>query len=224
MDTPTEGRPSHIATLPPTPPYALGLRVALRFNAALCRFWYGLRRIGPCTVPADGPVIIAANHHCTADPLMLTAACPSRAITYLIAREYAHTPIFGYFVRLLDCIQVRRDGRDLTATKTALRRLRQGYVLGIFIEGRITPPGETPVPKDGVALLALRSRATVIPAYIGGTLYRADVAAGFFARHRARVRFGNAVDLTGLTDRPGRAAVAEATRRIYERICALRSE
>ena len=119
---------------------------------------------------------------------------------------------------------MRRDGRDLTATKTALRRLQQGYVLGIFIEGRITPPGETAVPKDGVALLALRSRATVIPAYIGGTLYRDGIAAGFFARHRARVRFGHAVDLTGLTDRPGREAVAEATRRIYERICDLGRE
>ncbi|MCP4249431.1 MAG: 1-acyl-sn-glycerol-3-phosphate acyltransferase [bacterium] len=224
MDTPTEGRPARTATLPPTPPYGLPLRVAMRFNAAMCRSWYRLRRIGPCTVPADGPVIVAANHHCTADPLILSAACPSRAITFLIAREYANTPFFGYFVGLLDCIHVRRDGRDVAATKTALRRLRQGYALGIFIEGRITPPDETPVPKDGVALLALHSRATVIPAHIGGTLYRDGIAAGFFARHRARVRFGSAVDLAGLTGRPGREAVAEATKRIYEHICALGRE
>ena len=202
----------------------LQLAFVVKLNEFLCRFWYRFRRIGPCTVPSAGPVIVAANHTCTADPLMLCAGCAYRTISFLIAREYAHFPVWRFFVRMIECIPVRREENDVAATRRALRRLRNGRVLGIFIEGRIIPPGQEPQLKDGAALLALRSGATVIPAHISGTIYCDGILKGFLARHRARVRFGTPVDLSDLAGQRNRDAVTVATKRIYERICALGRE
>jgi 1-acyl-sn-glycerol-3-phosphate acyltransferase len=97
-------------------------------------------------------------------------------------------------------------------------------VVGIFIQGRISPADQPAEPKDGVALLALRSGATVIPAHISGTEYRESILGGFLARHRVLVRFGAPVDLSEFADRSGRASrgrLAAATRRIAAAIDAL---
>lgn len=196
--------------------HPLAFSCAASFNAFVCKVWYRHRRIGPCTIPAQGPVIVTANHTSPTDPSIICAACPYRRISFLIAREYANLKVFGYIVRLLDCIPVRRDGRDIAATKAGLRHLRAGKVLAIFIEGRIPAPNEQVTPKDGAALLALRTGTPVIPCHIRGTVYRERVLAGFFARHRARIRFGPAVDLSDLAGRTDRQAVSQATQRIFE--------
>lgn len=202
-------------------PYSLPLAVCEGLNELLCLLWYRLRRVGRCTVPNRGPVIIVPNHTCTADPLLICAACRNRKVSFMIAQEYADLRFWRYFVRLVECIPVRRDGRDVAAAKHALRHLRAGQALAVFIEGRIPAPGQKVEPRDGAALLALRSGATVIPCHISGTLYRESVLAGFLARHRARVHFGPPVDLSDLAGKTGRGPVSAATRRIYEQICAL---
>jgi len=185
--------------------------------------WYRARRVGSCTVPATGPVILTANHGSTPDPLMLYATCPHRIMGFMIAREYARLPVLHHLTDLVGCIPVKRDGRDTAATKAAIRRLREGRMLGIFIEGRIPKPGEIEPPKDGVALLALQSGATVVPAHISGLVYRDGVAASFFARHRARVRYGEPVDLSEFAARD-RESLKRATDKIYSAILELKKQ
>jgi len=186
-------------------------------------FRYRVRRVGPCTVPAHGPVILTANHGSSADPLMLYSTCPHRAMGFMIAREYARLPVLHHITDVVRCIPVRRDGRDTAATKAAIRRLRDGKMLGIFIEGRIPLLGKTEPPKDGVAMLALRTGATVVPAYVSGQVYRDGVASSFFARHRIRVRYGAPVDLTEFTGRD-RETLKRATDRVYTAILELKRQ
>jgi 1-acyl-sn-glycerol-3-phosphate acyltransferase len=202
-------------------PHALRLAVLEELNYWLCRVWYRFRRYGPCTVPTGGPVIIVASHTCTADPLLICAGCQYRKIAFMIAREYADLRFWRFFVRAVDCIPVRRDGRDVAGTKQAIRHLRAGHALALFIEGRIPAPGENIQLKNGAALLAIRSGAPVIPCHISGTVYREGILAGFLARHRARIRFGPPVDLSDLAGSSGRDALAAATLQIAERIRAL---
>jgi 1-acyl-sn-glycerol-3-phosphate acyltransferase len=185
------------------------------------RVWYRLRREGPCTVPARGPVLLVANHTCAADPLLIIAACPHRVPGFLIAREFSAVPLFRRLTDMIQCIPVRRDGQDVQATKAAVRRLREGGMLAIFIEGRIPRPGQVLPPKEGPALLALRSGATVIPVHIRGTKYSESVAWSYFQRHRARVRFGPPVALADLAGTRSRVAVREATDRIHAAIQSL---
>ena len=201
-----------------TSPHPPRLALVILLNSLLGRVWYRVRRVGPCTVPRTGPAILVANHTCTADPLILYTACPYRRISFLIAREYADLPFWGQFVRMAECIPVRRGTNDVAATRQALRHLRDGKTVGIFLEGRVPVPGETTELKHGAALIALRSGVPIIPAHISGTLYRDGILPGFLARHRARVRFGPPIDLSSLADHRSRAALEEATRMIHRAI------
>lgn len=203
-------------------PPALGFFQNL--NEVFCKFWYRLQRKGPCTVPRSGPVIVVAHHTCSADPLMITAACRHRVLSFLIAEEYSRIPIASWFVRLIHCVPVKRDAADAAGVKAALRRLRDGDALGIFIEGRIPPPGEQAEPKEGAAMLALKTGAAVIPVSLSGNKYQDGIIAGFFARHDTTVRFGPPVDLSGVGDGRAREHLHEATSRIVEAIRRLEAD
>jgi 1-acyl-sn-glycerol-3-phosphate acyltransferase len=201
------------------------IAVASNVNEFVAKFWYRLRRVGPSTVPQTGPVIVTANHRCPADPIFICAAAPYRLISFMIAAEYSGWPIFRSFLRWIESIPVRRGAGDMGATQRAIQHLREGKALGIFIEGGIVAPGETPHPKDGVALLALRTGATVVPAYISGVRYRPGMLHGLLTRHRARVRFGRPVDLAEFRDRDrDKESVRAATRKIYAAVLALAPE
>jgi 1-acyl-sn-glycerol-3-phosphate acyltransferase len=214
-------------------------------NEFYCRSMARVRRIGVCTIPVEGPVIIAANHNSVLDPFVLTTGSPNRSIGYMIAREYAVMPGFAGLVRSIDCVPVSRSGTDIASVKAALRHLADGKALGIFPSGRIVPRDASPEPREGVGMLALRSGATVIPAYIGGLrpalLWTRGTAAQrsrwvnlldllsmvvpFFQLHRATVRFGPPVDLTEFAGREkDREAHAAASQKIMDAVLALREE
>ena len=194
-------------------------------NEFVAKLWWRMERVGQQGPPRVGPVIVTANHTCAADPFLLAAAAPHRPIGFMVAAEYSNLPVVKYMLGLAECIPVKRDGRDAAATKQAIRHLRAGKVLGIFIEGQIVEPDERVELKDGVAMLALRTGAKVIPAHISGVKAHSTIVRDLFARHRARVRFGPPVDLTNLEETGnGRDRVRAATNRIYAAIMALAPE
>ncbi len=198
------------------------ITTAEHVNEFLAKFLWRFRRVGHSTVPRTGPVIITSNHRCPADPVFLSAAVQYRRISFMIAAEYANWPVIKWVVRLIEAIPVRRGTRDTSATRQAMRHLKAGKAMGIFIEGGIVAPGKTPDPKDGVAMLALKTGAEVIPAFISGTSYRSGVLRGLLVRHRARVRLGPRVDLTEFREaKQNRNNVRAATRKIYAAINAL---
>lgn len=192
------------------------------FVALYCHWWCRLKRIGPCTIPRTGPVIIAANHTSPIDPLLLLTASPYRVFAFMIAEEYYRLPVFNRLIRMIDCIPTTRSGTDTAAIKGALRHLNAGGALGIFPQGRIELAGETLGAKEGIAMLALRSGATVVPAHISGVRYNDNVPATFFRRHHARVRYGQPIDLSPYADRSkDRDAWREVADLILARIHAL---
>jgi len=202
----------------------LGSRLAAveNLNEFIAKFWWRLQRVGRPTVPLTGPAILVANHTCSADPLFLSAAVPYRPISFMVAAEFTNLPVARQFMRLIECIPVKRDGRDTAATKQAIRQLRAGNALGIFIEGRIVPPGEHAEPRDGAAVLALKTGAVVIPVHISGASPSNGILAGLLLRHRARVRFGRPVDMTEfLNSERSRDVIRAATDKIYTAILAL---
>jgi 1-acyl-sn-glycerol-3-phosphate acyltransferase len=114
---------------------------------------------------------------------------------------------------------VRRDGQDSAATRAALRHLKAGKLLGIFIEGRIARPGEVLEVKDGAVMLALHSKAMVVPAYISGTRWVPGVLAAFFLVQNARVRFGEPIDPRAwVGPRPDKDAAARVSAMLLEKI------
>jgi pterin-4a-carbinolamine dehydratase/1-acyl-sn-glycerol-3-phosphate acyltransferase len=207
-----------------------GLTLDVYLCLAVVRFYTGLwhrwSSNGTAPLPAEGPAILIANHTCSADPTFLVSGC-RRLISFLVARE--HYNIFAPTRRLLDYmggVPVTRDGKDAGAVRAALRRLKEGRVLGVFPEGNLSGVAKNRLRpgKAGVALLALRSRAPVYPAYIAGGPRTEKLVQSWLlpSRRPVRVTFGPPVDLSAYYDRPvDRALLEEVTALLMGRIAAL---
>jgi 1-acyl-sn-glycerol-3-phosphate acyltransferase len=137
-----------------------------------------------------------------------------RVISFLMAREYYEQKnVIGWICRSLRSIPVDRDGRDMSAVKEALNRLRHGELIGIFPEGRLNT-GEGLLPANpGIALLALRAKVPVYPVFIhnapaGGN----SMVAPFMRICRVRVTYGDPIDLSPWHGRrKDRATLSEVT-------------
>ncbi len=196
-------------------------------NWIYCRAFYRLRT-EDAPLPVRGPAILIANHTCNIDNFLLQAAT-GRQLGFLISRKYYDNPLFRPVCRTVGCIPVAADGRDIAATKAALRALQDGRVLPLFPEGRIHPTsgldfGEA---KLGVALIALKARVPVIPAYIRGTPRSSNFWVSLTTPSSARVVYGppiGADEYAPPGEGPGdqRAAWQSTTDRFMAAIGALR--
>jgi 1-acyl-sn-glycerol-3-phosphate acyltransferase len=199
-------------------PFSAAVWLIWRLVRFYAGFWCRVRRIGPCTVPRTGPVIVAANHTSGADPLVILGTCTHRVVSFIVERQYYDAPIAGWFMRLARCIPVDRENPGRSFLANSLRLLKDGGVLGIFPQGTYAAPDEPePEAKSGVGMLALRTGATVIPCHIGGTRYAYNPFVSLFRRHRVRLRYGPAIDLSAFS---GRARDKDAPQEVSEVIMA----
>jgi 1-acyl-sn-glycerol-3-phosphate acyltransferase len=180
------------------------------------RVWQGCRHSGPAPLPKCGPAILYTNHTCSADPAFLDAGCV-RPLSFILAEEYYNITWLRWLFDYLGCVTAKRDGRDVTAARQALRRLEQGRVLCLFPEGGLSNAGRQRLRpgKVGLAWLALRSGAPVFPGLIVGGPQTGDLLPAWLSPFgRARVIFGPAVDLSAFRDRP-------LSRKVLEEVTAL---
>lgn len=116
-------------------------------------------------VPAQGPVILAANHIGVADGPFLAILGP-RPVHALTKREMFDKA--GAFFRASGQIPLDRLHPDPSAVKTSVAVLRAGGCVGIFPEGT-RGPGDFPRFHRGAAYLAMVTGAPVVPVYFFGT-------------------------------------------------------
>lgn len=180
------------------------------------RIWHGLKSDEWAPLPDEGPAILIANHTCCIDHLLLQSRS-RRLLGFIIAREMYELPLVRRFCIRVGCIPVDRDGRDIRATRAALRVLGEGKILPVFPEGRITPEaGRALGPmQPGAAFLAVRSGAPVVPAFISGTPRTIDIGPSLWRPSRSRVVFGPPIDLSDFE--PSQASDKEVLARVCER-------
>jgi 1-acyl-sn-glycerol-3-phosphate acyltransferase len=130
---------------------------------------------GVGNVPRTGPVILAANHLSFADEFF-TPMAARRQVHYFAKAEYFTAPglrgrAMAAFFHGLGQVPVERgDTRSAAAViDIGVGVLQQGRALGIFPEGTRSPDGRLYKFRTGVARLALRSGAPVVPVGIVGT-------------------------------------------------------
>ena len=198
-----------------------------RLFAVYARLWHGCSVHGGLRQPLGQGALVVANHTCSADPALLQVGC-SRTLSFLVAAPfYANTP-FRWLFDLFHCVPVRRNGRDVAATRTALRRLKEGRILCIFPEGNLSNYGRSRLRrgKCGAAYLALKTRVPVYPVFIAGgpqtTGIRGSWVPSWMGPPRPHVYYGAPVDLSAYYGRPiNRKLLEELTALIMSRIAAL---
>ncbi len=113
-----------------------------------------------------GSAIIAPNHTSYLDPEIASISWPEEV--HFLARESLFKPfLFGPFIRALNAHPVSGDATDIGVFKTIIEILKEGKQLILFPEGERTD-GELQEIKPGIGMLAIRSKAAIIPTYIHG--------------------------------------------------------
>ncbi len=160
-------------------------------------------------LPAEGGAIILANHRSPIDPLLVwmnhhlrSDARHIRVIGFLTAAEYCNIPGLRWLVRTMTSIPVNRDGKDMAPTREAIKRLKNGELIGIFPEGRLNFGTDLLEPNAGIAFLALKAQVPVYPVFIHNAPQNADsMTAPFMTLCRVRLSYGERIDLSAYYDR-----------------------
>ena len=131
----------------------------------MCRLLFGYTLHGGDRVPAEGPLIVASNHGQYADPVLVCVAVPRR-LQWMGKKELFVFP-FKTFFRFIGTFPVDREGGGRGAIRAALAFLAEGWALGIFPEGTHRGEEASKPAKSGVVVLAARSKAPVLPVFVG---------------------------------------------------------
>lgn len=124
--------------------------------------------IGLENLPRTGQFLLMANHVSWLDPPILGWLIPRR-ITFMAKEELFRNWFVRWVVAGYGAFPIRRGEGDRQALREALKVLDSGAVLGMFPEGTRSRDGQLQPGQPGIAMLALRSGAPVVPVSIVGT-------------------------------------------------------
>lgn len=146
--------------------------MAKRFFNLWLRFGYWLllrlKVDGLENVPDQGPVILIINHVSFLDPFVVAASMP-RLVTAMSKIENFSIPLWGLVFKLYGAIPVRRGEVDRQALKQALEVLKGDTMLLMAPEGTRSRQRALQKAHNGLAYIAHRSGAAVVPVAITGT-------------------------------------------------------
>ncbi len=111
--------------------------------------------------------MLACNHQSYLDPVLVGMAL-ERPINYLARSQLFEIPGFGPVISMLGAHPVRQGAVDRGALRTVISLLRSREPVLLFPEGTRSRDGELEIFQPGIASLALRCKARVIPVCIEG--------------------------------------------------------
>ena len=154
------------------------------FNLFFTVVYYVARVLGnmlfPATVegmdrlPRNG-VLLCPNHSSNWDPILVALRLPVNYRLHIMAKvDLFKNPILAWILRRLGAFPVSRGSSDIQSVKTAMQAIKSGDNLLIFPEGTTIHNGIGYVDglpahaKAGVAVIGVRTGATLVPVFVDG--------------------------------------------------------
>ena len=127
-----------------------------------------LRSYGAERMPRSGGAVLAINHFSWIDIPCIGYVSPRNL--YFLAKVEAHrVPGLGQVIRGFGTLAVRRGESDREAVRRMREVVRDGNVLGVFVEGTRQRSGLPGHVQPGAAMVALQEDVPVICAAIHGS-------------------------------------------------------
>ena len=148
---------------------------------------------GQENVPASGALIIVSNHQSNVDPSVL-GACVPRRIRFLAKESIFRVSVASWFLTAYGAFPVNRQGVDVRSYRWSLGWLGSGGALALFPEGTRSK-GQLIKANVGVARLAHRTNAPLLPVGIEGTERLGSIFRVFSPTGKIRVNIGEPFSL-----------------------------
>ncbi|MDR1116753.1 MAG: 1-acyl-sn-glycerol-3-phosphate acyltransferase [Oscillospiraceae bacterium] len=143
------------------------LKFYIIFIAWIFRITFRIKSAGSGNIP-DGRCILCANHTSMLDPVMMILAMKRKAYenTKVMAKiELSRVPALGFLIKPFT-VFIDRGRSDMGAIKKTIEGLENGDKFIIFPEGTRVDNADGSQAKTGVALMAVKSGAPIVPVYI----------------------------------------------------------
>jgi len=124
--------------------------------------WFNLKIEGRENIPKGKNFVYASNHRSYADPVLIAIAGKGK-FGFMAKAELFEKPAFAWLIRNLGAFPVERGKGDTAAIDRAIETVKGGRNLLIFPEGTRSKDGRVGRGKSGVALIASKAGADVIP-------------------------------------------------------------
>jgi 1-acyl-sn-glycerol-3-phosphate acyltransferase len=176
-------------------PMVPGARSIVRLTLRpLLRTWLRMSVEGAHHVPADGGVLLGSTHQSHADSVAIAVAL-RRPVHFLGDLRLTSWPILGPMLPRLGMVPLRRGDADAAALQVLQDLITDGGAVAVYPEGSRSRDGRVHKLRSGVARLAARTGAPVVPTAVVGIFEvwpigkRPKLLGG-----RVTVRFGPALD------------------------------
>ena len=182
-----------------------------------------LRITGLENVPAHGGAVLAANHLSWFD-IPTVAFPPHRQVHYMAKEELFASGKSGWLVTQLGAFAVKRGESDREALRIAGDLLLAGELVGIYPEGHRSDTHALIEAHPGVALIAMRANAPVIPVAIWGSEKTLHNGNWLINRPEVHLRYGKPITLEAAGPRRTGADLKRNTDEIMTQIALMLPE
>jgi len=119
-----------------------------------------------------GGFLLASNHISHFDPFIISSVV-QRKIDWMAMAEFFPLPVLGFLLRAVDAFPADRYRADRKTIRTALERLKQGRIVGLFPEGGIRDGTRSLLEgaplRAGTSTLAHIASVPILPCVIIGS-------------------------------------------------------
>lgn len=169
-------------------PFNWFFHLAYHVGRGLTAILYPTTVEGMEKLPEHG-ALLCPNHSSNWDPLLVALRLPKDYRLHIMAKEdLFKNKILAWMLRCLGAFPVSRGNSDVQSVKTAMQAIKSGDNLLIFPEGTVIRDGIGYIDglpahaKGGVAVIGVRTGATLVPVFVDGKKR---------PFHRSRIIFGD---------------------------------
>ncbi|MEK9765795.1 MAG: MFS transporter [Thalassolituus sp.] len=132
---------------------------------------YRVNHINLHKIPEEGACVLVCNHVSFVDALLIGGAC-RRPVRFVTFKPIYNMPVLNFIFRTAKAIPIDSKKADPEGYERAFERiaeeLREGEVVCIFPEGKLTTDGEIDEFKNGISRILQETPVPVVPMALRG--------------------------------------------------------